>query len=104
MTTTTELKPVHAHFPGRNIMTPTYIGAWRTTYQGATAIAELTEGRGIYGQRIFGVTVRQDTKGTRFPGDDPSTLFYSQRAAMEYIANGCTKDKEDDQAREDGTS
>jgi hypothetical protein len=66
-------------FKGRNIMTPTFI----TWGKKGNVYYELTEGRGLTNNPIFGVTVR-DSKGNRLE-PDLSKLFHSLTSANEYI-------------------
>jgi hypothetical protein len=75
-------------FSGRNFMTPDVVrfGAGRTrrTSGGKTRYYELSKGRGLEDEAIFGVTVR-DYTGARFT-PDLSKVFQSRRAAEDYIA------------------
>lgn len=76
MTPTT---PPRGVFQGRNFMTPNWIGYFKLK-QG---YAELSHGRGIQDEPIFGVTVRKGD-GSHF---DPerSKLFWTKQAALSYI-------------------
>lgn len=65
----------HGIFKGRNIMTPNSEGYFKLK----EGYAELSSGRGIYNDPIFGVTVRPD------PAHERSKLFHSLSAAMDYI-------------------
>lgn len=60
-------------FRGRNFMTPEVVGYYRTVYQGRTAYVELSRGRGMAREPLYGVTVR-DADGARFE-PDPSTCY-----------------------------
>jgi len=66
-------------FKGDNFMTPNALGYFKLR----VGHAELSEGRGMSQQAIFGVTVRpdkwEDGKQAR------SQMFQSKAAAMEYI-------------------
>ena len=67
-----------------NIMTPTVI---RTAMAGERLAYELSEGRGIDGARILGVTVVEvlsSTETKRRP--DLSDMFFSHASAEEHIA------------------
>ena len=70
-------------FVGRNIMTPDWLGYYKL--RAREGYAELSEGRGIYDEPIFGVTVRVATS----PGDPNkrSRLFHNKAEALEYIAS-----------------
>ena len=72
-----DVKPVgrvpSGMFAGSNFMTPNRLGY----FQLRVGYAELSEGRGMSHQPIFGVTVRPDEARSR--------LFQSKAAAMEYI-------------------
>jgi len=59
---------------GRNIMTPNWLG-YAQLPDGQWA--ELSQGRGIYDEPIFGVTVRPDTSlgGLRFSRRDAEALI-----------------------------
>lgn len=80
-------------FQGRNFMTPDVLAYYSGTVRGVVVYVELSGGRGIENEPIFGVTVRR-ANGAR-PEPDPSKLFHSRRRAQEYILNGC---KENDDA------
>lgn len=67
-------------FQGRNFMTPDVLSYYVTGHQGRTAYVEVSEGRGMDGGRIFGVTVRQ-MDGARFD-PDPSSLEHSLEAVL----------------------
>lgn len=60
-------------FPGRNFMTPEVQGCYKLR----KGYAELSEGRGMHNEPIFGVTVR--------PEDGRSKLFHSRSDALDYI-------------------
>ena len=71
--------------PGKNIMTPNYLGMEHLADGGA---AELTGGRGIENQPIFGVSVAQEIgpdSAVRRP--DLSDVFQSRRQAEAHIAS-----------------
>lgn len=74
-------------FPGRNFMTPAVLAFYRGTLDGRTAYVELSGGRGIANEPIFGVTVRREGGARLDP--DRSKVFWSQADAERYIANGC---------------
>jgi len=67
--------PPRGLFRGTNLMTPNVTGYFKLRH----GYAELSHGRGIDNDPIFGVTVRPD------PDPRRSQLFYSQAAAMAYI-------------------
>lgn len=67
--------PPDGMFEGHNIMTPEVIDYYKLS----SGYAELSEGRGIYKEKIFGVTVRGNTTGVC------SQLFHSLSGAMDYI-------------------
>lgn len=66
-------------FRGTNIMTPNVLDYFRVT----SGYVELSEGRGINHEPIFGVTVRTPSGARLDP--DPSQMFWSYKAAIEYI-------------------
>lgn len=68
---------------GRNFLTPEYIREYRLN---ADSAAELSSGRGIDHEPIYGVTVVWH--GARF-GHDKSQMFYSRGEAVAYIASLC---------------
>lgn len=70
--------PPQGLFPGKNIMTPNIIGY----VQLRRGWAELSEGRGMSQQPIFGVTVRPDAND---PKERRSKLCGSREEAEEYI-------------------
>lgn len=70
-------------FQGSNFMTPDVLNYFTGRYAGAVAHVELSEGRGITGAPIYGVTVR-GAKGATFT-PDPSCLKHSKQAALHYI-------------------
>lgn len=65
--------PPSGLFRGTNFMTPNISMYYRLR----EGYAELSEGRGMSNQPIFGVTVR--------PEDGRSKLFQSKSAALDYI-------------------
>lgn len=74
----------HVHRPigvfrKRNFMTPEIVGYYRTVHQGRTAYVELSRGRGMAGEALYGVTVR-DVTGGRFE-PDPSDCYLSRYQA-----------------------
>jgi hypothetical protein len=73
-------------FEGQNFMTPEVLGHFKGTLSGRTAYVELSTGRGIDDEPIWGVTVR-DANGLRFEDPEPSRMFHSLRAATDYITN-----------------
>jgi len=81
MESTKILQYIHAPrgiFQGRNFMTPKVFGYFKL-YNG---YAELSEGIGIEGERIFGVTVRNEIG---IDSEKRSKLFHSKSIALEYI-------------------
>lgn len=86
MTTLQPCTPPSGVFRGSNFMTPWVLGYYQTAYRGRTAYVELSEGVGMHGESIFGVTVRQ-ANGERFEAPDPGGLFDSRRAAEAYVAD-----------------
>ena len=73
------MRPPQGTFKGKNIMTP----QWEAYVKLAgDEWAELTTGRGINDQPIWGVTVRAAGGGQ---GVHPSKLCYSRREALAYI-------------------
>jgi hypothetical protein len=73
MSTLTPASPPKGLFKGRNFMTPEWIGYYKLR----VGYAELSEGTGMSGQPIFGVTVR--------PEDGRSRLCFSRIEADDYI-------------------
>src|SRR5215471_15902956 len=71
--------PPRGLFEGKNIMTPDVLAYFNL---GDGRWAELTEGRGINRQPIFGVTVRPRPADI---ADDPSKLCHSKAEAMRFI-------------------
>ena len=67
-------------FPGVNIMTPEVLAHYKLR---KGWWAELSQGRGIEGEPIYGVTIRM-LGGARLT-PDPSKLLYSRAAALRYI-------------------
>lgn len=65
-------------FDGDNFMTPNLLGFYKLR----DGYAELSEGRGMNNQPIFGVTVRPEPAEYE---KRRSRLFQSKSAAMEYI-------------------
>jgi hypothetical protein len=64
---------------GRNIMTPDIIG-----YQvSGNRVIELSEGRGMEGEKIFGVTIR-DYKNGEWKEPNLSQMFHSMGKAQDY--------------------
>ena len=77
---TTSLKPVappRGLFLGKNIMTPEILGYYKL--RGQRVYVELSTGRGIDHQPIWGVTVRPDNEHKL------SKLCHSRREADAYI-------------------
>lgn len=72
--------PPRGTFEGQNFMTPTILGNFEVAPE---TWAELSEGRGMRGQPIFGVTVRRSGGARLSP--DPSKLCQSKREAEDYI-------------------
>ena len=66
-------------FPGVNIMTPEVLGHYKLR----EGWAELSQGRGMEGEPIYGVTVCM-LGGARLTLD-PSKLLHSKVAAIRYI-------------------
>lgn len=64
-------------FRGRNFMTPDVLGFYKLRRE--LGYAELSEGRGIDHQPIFGVTVKPDTEHKL------SKLCHSRAEALAYI-------------------
>lgn len=78
----TTCHPPSGVFVGRNVMTPACLGYFKL--RAGEGYAELSGGRGIYDEPIFGVTVRVADN------NDPnkrSQMFYSEAEAKEYIAS-----------------
>lgn len=69
-------QPPNGLFKSVNIMTQ----KWRGYFKLTKGWAELSEGRGIVGEPIFGVTVRPDP-------DHLSKMFHDRDAAQEYITS-----------------
>lgn len=69
------ITPPSGVFQGKNFMTPNVLGYFKL--RPGYGYAELSEGRGMDGERIFGVTVRPDRTMGR--------LFHSRADAQEYI-------------------
>jgi hypothetical protein len=66
----------HGIFPAQpNFMTPSILAYFKLR----EGYAELSEGAGMNGEPIFGVTVRPD------PHPKRSKLCYSEREALDYI-------------------
>ena len=66
-------------FRGVNFMTPEVLGHYKLR----KGWAELSQGRGMEGEPIYGVTVRM-LGGARLT-PDPSKLLYSRAEALRYI-------------------
>lgn len=73
----TPVSPPRGLFPGKNIMTPEIIGYYKL--RGKAVYVELSTGRGINHQPIWGVTVRPDEEHKL------SKLCHSRREAERYI-------------------
>jgi hypothetical protein len=73
----TPTSPPRGLFKNRNIMTPNILGYYKL--RGKDVYVELSEGRGIQDQPIWGVTVRPDE------AHKLSKLCYSRREAEAYI-------------------
>jgi hypothetical protein len=69
--------PPRGLFKGTNFMTPNVLAYYKIA---GGRYAELSEGRGMLNQPIFGVTVEPDTEKPR-----KSQLFQSRGAAEAYI-------------------
>ena len=70
---------IHREFSGTNFLTPTILDyGQRQEY-----VYELSEGDGIFGGKIFGVTVRNIK--TKQDEHDMSEMFHSLNAAYRYI-------------------
>jgi len=72
---------------GRNLMTPIRL-AFHDLANGW--MVEVSEGTGLFDQRIFGVSVA-DARGEYLP-DPVSRLFQSREDADEYVARWCRSD------------
>jgi hypothetical protein len=70
-------------FPGQNFITPNILGYFRGEVGNRIAYVELSEGRGMAGEPIFGVTVRRPNGANLDP--NLSKLMHSRAAAMAYI-------------------
>ncbi len=68
--------PPNGLFKGNNFMTPNISGYYKID---EGVYAELSTGRGIYNEPIWGVTVR--------PTDALSKLCYSEKEAIDYITS-----------------
>ena len=66
-------------FSGVNIMTPEVLAYYKLR----KGWAELSQGRGMEGEPIYGVTIRM-LGGDRLT-PDPSKLLYSRAVALRYI-------------------
>lgn len=91
MTTTTleACTPPRGVFNGRNFMTPDYVACYRRQMRGRTVFIEISEGRGMSGQPIYGATFRY-ADGSMLHGEnekDPSTCFRSKREVIEHARN-----------------
>jgi hypothetical protein len=64
-------------------MTPNVLDYYRLNYAGRTAYVELSEGRGLSNQPIFGVTVRYGNDQRFDP--DPTDMHESRLIAVRYI-------------------
>lgn len=74
-------------FRGFNFMTPNVLGY----YLVPGGIAELSQGRGMTGQPLFGVTVGEGPSWPRL--SQRSKLFSDRREAERYIAEGANPDR-----------
>lgn len=76
--------PPRGLFKGTNFLTPTVLAYYKL----GTGWAELSEGRGMSNQLIYGVTVRPETEQDYEAGgrdNRRSRLFQSYREALDYI-------------------
>lgn len=79
-----ECSPPRQVFRGNNFMTPTVLAYYRLALGSRRVVyAELSEGRGMHGEPIFGVTVRRPNGDRLTP--DPSTMYWSRDDAMQAI-------------------
>jgi hypothetical protein len=74
------LTPPHGVFKGRNIMTPEWVEGGRVR---PGVWYEVSRGRGIEGEPIFGVTIRADDGQNVV--SCPSKLVYSRKQALDYL-------------------
>ena len=82
-------------FKGANFMTPNLVSYWYGTYQGRTAYVELSQGKCMSEQDIWGVTIK-NSNGALFSNPDPSRCFQSKQEAIEYINAGLTMEVQND--------
>lgn len=64
----------------KNIMTPNII----RFYEKSDKVVELTEGRGIENEQLFGVTVRTKEGGVWGDHENKSKLFWNRKSAERY--------------------
>ena len=64
----------------KNIMTPNII----RFYEKSDKVVELTEGRGLENEPIFGVTVRSREGGVWGDHENKSKIFWSKKGAENY--------------------
>ena len=69
-------------FKGRNFMTPEVLGYTRGTWQGRTVWIEVSKGRGLIGDTIYGVTVRRANGAECDGGEDPSRMCRSEKEVL----------------------
>jgi hypothetical protein len=77
-------------FRGQNFMTPEWLGYFKRMFRGVVVWIELSTGRGMSNQPIFGVSFR-DSNGAHVRREDGSAIggcFQSRSSAMEYINGG----------------
>lgn len=79
------VQPPAGIFRGHNFMTPDVLAFYRLVVAGRSLYVELSSGRGMDNETIYGVTVR-DANGARLE-PDPSACCHSKAQAMELIAN-----------------
>lgn len=82
MDTNTAFKLAYNGNRGTNFMTPDFLRQGRI---GKGLHYELSSGRGIEGQPIFGVTIVQEKKHTAKRRDDLSDVFESRAEAEQHI-------------------
>ncbi len=75
-----------AYGHSNNFMTPTLLGY----YEIPNGVAELSEGEGIFTEKLYGVTVVRNSQRD----NDNSTCFTSKQEALDYIEGGCYAESE----------
>lgn len=78
--------PPRGAFKGVNLMTPEVIGHWTRTRRGRAVYIEISTGRGLDNETIWGVTFRH-SDGSHVE-DDPSDVVWSLKDAHELAENG----------------